>query len=93
MKGTVTCIHTWNYDKDGKHKQGRSIDLQSIEPVNDSDGRGNATIGYPNENVYIPASFPMSDSQLAEMVGENVEIIYERKIGKKFDELAEIHKL
>lgn len=90
MKGTVTCVHTWNYEKDGKQKIGRSIDIQSIEAVNESDGRGNAIIGYPMENVYIPTSFRMSDAELGNLVGSNVEIIYEKRIGKKFETLSDI---
>lgn len=93
MKGTVTCVHTWNYEKEGKQKIGRSIDLQSIDAVNESDGRGNATIGYPMENIYIPTSFHMSDSELGNLVGSNVEIIYEKRIGQKYETLSDIKEL
>lgn len=93
MKGTVTCVHTWNYEKDGKQKTGRSIDIQSIDPINESDGRGNATIGYPMENIYIPMSFHMSDAELGNLVGSNVEIIYEKRIGQKFETLSDIKEL
>lgn len=90
MKGTVTCVHTWNYEKEGKQKIGRSIDIQSIEAINESDGRGNATIGYPMENIYIPPSFRMSDIDLSNLVGDNVEIIYEKRIGQKYETLSDI---
>lgn len=93
MKGTITCVHTWNYEKDGKQKIGRSIDLQAFEEVKESDGRGNATIGFPMENIFIPQSFNMSDNELSNLIGCNVDLIYEKRIGQKYEVLVKIEKL
>lgn len=93
MKVTVLCAKGYNYTKDGVQKQGMTIDVCSADAENDSDGKGNFTVGNPCDNILIPRTLPIDANDLVNMVGKDVELVYERKLGKRFDTLVDIKVL
>ncbi|MBQ8551660.1 MAG: hypothetical protein IJ428_02470 [Clostridia bacterium] len=93
MKVKVLCAKGYNYEKNGVQKQGMTLDVCSATQENDSDGRGNFTCGYPAENIYIPRSLPIEANDLINLVGKEVELVYERKLGQKFEQLVDIKVL
>ena len=93
MKVKVLCAKGYNYEKNGVQKQGMTLDVCSATQENDSDGRGNLTCGYPAENIYIPRSLPIEANDLINLVGKEVELVYERKLGQKFEQLVDIKVL
>lgn len=94
MKVKVLCANGYNYiAKDGSHKEGMSIIVCTIESENTSDGNGNFTVGHRSESVRIPRSFPMDANDVINLVGKDVELVYERKLGQRYEELVDIKEL
>lgn len=93
MKGKLIHFNSYKYMKDGQEKSGRTITLQSLEPFADDDGRGNVSIGYPVEEIYIPRIVPVDDMTLQQMVGLAVEIVKEQRIGDKRERITNIELL
>lgn len=90
MKGKLIHFSSYKYMKDGVEKSGRTITLQSLDPITDDDGRGNVSIGYPVEEVYIPRTAPIDDTSLQQMVGLAVEVVHEKRIGDKRERITDI---
>ena len=93
MIGQLLCVKTYNYMKDGVQKSGRMLTLMACDEVNESDGNGNATMGFPTEEVFVPVSFAMSDAELAHLVGETIEIRKEKRIGERWEKITTIAKV
>lgn len=94
MKGKLLRVEGYSYDKDGVHKEGYGLLLCSLEPVNDSDGKGNFTVGYLTEEVRfslrIANKLGLEANDLVNMQGRDIEIIQERPMGKRFEEITSI---
>lgn len=94
MKVKVLCAKGYNYtSKDGVHKQGMTLDVCSVDEVKESDGNGNFKVGLITENVFIPRTFPMDANDLINLVGKDVDLKYERKLGQRFESLVDIEVL
>lgn len=93
MIGQLICVKTYNYNKDGKQKQGRTLMLMACDEVNESDGNGNAVYGFPTEEIFVPVSFPMSDVELSKLVGEVIDIRKEKRIGERWEKIVSITKV
>lgn len=94
MKVKVLNAQGYNYiAKDGSHKEGMSILVCTLEAENASDGTGNFIVGHRSESVRIPRTLPMNANDIINLVGKDVEIVYERKLGQRFEELVEIKVL
>ena len=90
MKGKLIHFYSYKYTKDGVEKSGRTITLQSLDPITDDDGHGNVSIGYPVEEIYIPRTVPVDDMTLQQMVGLAVELVHEKRIGDKRERIKDI---
>ncbi len=93
MKVKVLCAKGYNYEKNGQQKQGMTIDVCSADQLNESDGKGNFTAGYPAENIFIPRSLPLEANDIINLVGKEVELVYERRLGQRFEQLVAIKEL
>ncbi len=92
MKVKVLNFKSYCYTdkKTGELKQGRTLGVMSLEVMKESDGKGNARIGNMIDNIFIPLTFPMEDIELAGYVGEDVELVYQRSLGERYERLADI---
>lgn len=93
MIGQLLSVQCYNYSKDGKQKQGRILTLMACDEVRESDGNGNAVYGYPTEEVFVPTAFGMSDIELAQLVGEVIDIRKEKRIGERWEKIVSITKV
>lgn len=93
MTGQLLNVKTYNYNKDGKQKQGRILMLMACEEVQNSDGNGNAEYGFLTEEFFVPVSFPMSDQELAQLVGCIIDIRKEKRIGERWEKIVSITKV
>lgn len=90
MKGKLIHFNSYKYMKDGAEKSGRTITMQSLDPITDDDGRGNVSVGYPVEEIFIPRTVPIDDMTLQQMVGLAVEIVHEKRIGDRRERITDI---
>ena len=93
MKVKVLAAKGYHYTKDGNEKQGMTIDVCSIDQLNESDGKGNFTVGHPSENIFIPRTCRLEPNDIVNLVGKDVELKYERKLGQRFETLVDIEVL
>lgn len=94
MKGKVLRVEGYSYDKDGVHKEGYGMLLMSLTTVTDSDGKGNFAVGYLTEDVRISSRIAnklgLEANDLVNMQGKDVEVIQERPMGKRYEEIVSI---
>lgn len=93
MKVLVLAVTGYNYVKDGNRKQGMSLHVCTPDSINESDGNGNFKVGQICDSVFVPRTFPLDANDLVNLVGKEVELVYERQLGSKFDRLADIKVL
>ena len=93
MKVLVLAATGYNYVKDGERKTGMSLHVCNPAPLNESDGNGNFKVGQICDSVFIPRTFTLDANDLVNLVGKEVELVYERQLGSKFDRLTDIKLL
>lgn len=94
MKVIILFAESYNYtNKDGIHKEGMGIDVCRLEPLQESDGKGNFKFGQPTEKIFIPRSSRFEPNDLINLVGKEVDLKYEREVGKRFETLVDIEVL
>lgn len=90
MKVLVLAVTGYNFVKDGNRKQGMSLHVCVTQDLNESDGQGNFKFGRICDSVFVPRTFPLDANDLINLVGKEVELVYERQLGSKFDRLTDI---
>lgn len=93
MKVLVLGVEGYNYTKNGEKKQGMSLHVCSIDQISDSDGNGNFKMGQICDRVFIPRVLPYDANDLINLVGKEVELVYERQLGERFERLTGIKVL
>ena len=94
MRVKVLNAEGYNYTaKDGSHKEGLSILVSTVDQVQECRSEGNFCVGYRTESVRIPRDFPLDANDLINLVGKEVELRYERKLGQRYEVLVDIEEL
>ena len=93
MKVFVLGVTGYNYVKDGSRKQGMSLHVCTTDVMSDSDGNGNFKCGQLTDKVFIPRTVSMDANDLINLVGKEVELVYERQLGERYERLTAIKPL
>lgn len=93
MKVKVLAVTGYNYLKNGERKEGMSLHVCTIDQLSESDGNGNFKYGNIVDSIFIPRTFKLDPNELIDFVGKEVELVYERQLGSRFDRLADIKLL
>ena len=83
-------IRGYHYTKDGIEKQGRSLMVCSSDAFDNDDGNGNFTYGNTVEAVFIPRSIKNPTEYFVEMIGKDVELVYDRELGSRTERLVAV---
>lgn len=94
MKAKFLGLETYRYTKqDGSLAEGGYLHVCSPEPDDSDDNRGNVVLGYLTDKIYIPRSI-FNDGFIRKVqsisFGSQVELIYTKKFGSKYDCLTDI---
>lgn len=95
MRGKVAYVNGYRYTaKDsGLLKEGMSITLETEEDLCDDDGKGNFKVGHPFEEIKLTKPFCITSKELIDLLGCEVDVIKDRRIGERYDSVVEIRKL
>lgn len=88
MKAKLVAVEGYNYVKTdtGEVKEGRYLYIESCDEYDEDDGKGNYLYGKVSEKIYVGRRFRTSTEDLRAMLGEVVELVYERRIGSNQNE-------
>lgn len=92
MKVKLLGIKGYNYTKDGVQKTGITLAVQSTELLAEDDGNGNFSFGYWVDTVFLPRllTTKISASDLQQYLGRDIELIYEKRLGDRYERLTDI---
>ena len=93
MKAKLLAVEGYSYIKQdtGELKEGRYLYILSCNEYEEDDNKGNYLYGFVCEKIFVGRSFRTPTDDLKEMVGEEVELIYERRIGSnRAEQLVEV---
>lgn len=90
MKVKVIGLEGYNYMKDGKQKAGKLLTVCNIDHLQEDDKNGNYKFGVMADKVFIPNSLNLTQYDLIEFLGHNVDLVYERELGSRFERLVDI---
>ena len=95
MKVILLGVETYNYTKqDGTIAKGGYLHVCSPTEVNNDDGKGNVEAGNMVEKIYISKDIISSTlSRLITYIGKEVDIIYERKFGSRYDKIVDVKEV
>lgn len=95
MKVILLGVETYNYTKqDGTIARGGYLHVCSPEEANRDDGKGNVEAGNMVEKIYISKDIISSTmSRLINYIGKEVDIIYERKFGSRYDKIVDVKEV
>lgn len=95
MKVILLGVETYNYKKqDGTVAIGGYLHVCSPTESNSDDGKGNVEAGNLVEKIYISRDIISSNlSRLITYIGKEVDIIYERKFGSRYDKLVDVKEV
>lgn len=95
MKVILLGVETYNYKKqDGTIARGGYLHVCSPTEANIDDGKGNVEAGNMVEKIYISKDIISSTmSRLITYIGKEVDIIYERKFGSRYDKLVDVKEV
>lgn len=97
MKVKVLSINAYDYIKGGVRKVGMSFGVQSCDMLHEDDGAGNYRIGYPVDNVFLGSveylecrSGIYKKADLIELLGKEVELVFDKPLGARYERLVDI---
>lgn len=95
MKVILLGVETYNYKKqDGTVAIGGYLHVCSPTEFNSDDGKGNVEAGNLVEKIYISRDIISSNlSRLITYIGKEVDIIYERKFGSRYDKIVDVKEV
>lgn len=95
MKVILLGVETYNYKKqDGMIAKGGYLHVCSPTESNSDDGKGNVTAGNLVEKIYISKDIISNTmSRLITYIGKEVDIIYERKFGSRYDKIVDVKEV
>lgn len=83
-------IRGYHYTKDGVEKSGRSLMVCSSDAFDNDDGNGNYTYGNTVEAVFVPRMVKYPIEYFIDMIGKDIELIYDRELGSRTERLVNI---
>lgn len=88
MKAKLMAVEGYSYVKQdtGELKEGRYLYIVSCDEYDEDDGKGNYLFGSVSEKIFVGRRFRTSTEDLRAMIGETVELVYERRIGSNQNE-------
>lgn len=95
MKAKIVAYYGYNYtDKNtGELKEGRSIDVIMTREFKQDDNKGNFSYGCNTQNNIRLSSEVMGQLthlDLVSLIGQEVELVYEKAPGSRYESLVEI---
>ena len=94
MRVELIGIRGYNYvNKDGQRKEGTILIVKSTGALCDDDNAGNYTYGFITDNIFVPRTVSLDKDKLIEALGQQVELVYERGLGDRYERLTEVKLL
>lgn len=90
MKVKIIGLEGYNYMKDGKQKVGQLFTVCNIDHLEEDDHNGNYKFGVMADKVFVPIALNLSQYELLEYLGRNVDLVFERALGSRFERLVDI---
>lgn len=91
MIAKIVAVRGYNYRaKTGEQKTGNLIYITSVEPLDEDSYDGNYRYGCFIEEVRIPDRLHLTSEDLKELCFHKVELILERPIGMRFEQLVSL---
>lgn len=92
MRVKLEGIRGYDYEKDGKRKIGKMLEVRGTELKAEDDGHGNFCFGYLVQEIFLPNTLvsKLSASDLQQFLGREIELSYVKELGDRYERLVDI---
>lgn len=94
MKVKLIGIKGYDYlNKTGERKKGLCLVVESLDSLCNDDNKGNFVYGFITDTIFVPRTVSIDKDKLIEALGQQVELVYERGLGDRYERLTEVKLL